>query len=196
LPKEDAGATDAVGMTALRVPLLVTLIGAESTGKTTLARALAEEWGEPWVPEYARTYVGERRAPLTAGDVEPIARGQIAGEDEGRSRARRLLILDTDLVSTVVYARHYYGSCPAWIEEAAAARRADLYLLHHPDVPWVPDGDSRDRPSNRDEMHALFREALDGLGACAVDVRGSWDERQRTAREAIARALQGLSPAF
>ena len=103
-------------------PLRVVVTGSECTGKTTLARALASRFGAPWVPEFCRGYQDARGAPLDASDVEPIARGQIAEADEAESRARRLLVLDTDLVSTVVYARHYYGSCPAWIEEAA--RRA------------------------------------------------------------------------
>ena len=66
------------------------------------------ELGATWVREYARQYA-ETHLPLTAADVEPIARGQIAGEDAARGP---LVILDTDLISTVVYARHYYGACP------------------------------------------------------------------------------------
>src|SRR5262245_44839117 len=127
-------------------PLVVTLIGSESTGKTTLAALLGRHFACPWVAEAARAYVEGRKAPLTAADVEPIARAQMAAEDAGRAAAERLLVLDTDLVSTAVYARHYYGSCPAWIEREARARLADLYLLHHPDVPWVADGPYRDRP--------------------------------------------------
>jgi NadR type nicotinamide-nucleotide adenylyltransferase len=166
--------------------LRVTLVGAESTGKTTLARTLAANLDAPWVPEYARSYLDGKRAPLTVEDVEPIARGQLAAEDEGRRRAHGLLILDTDLVSTMVYARHFYGSCPAWIEEAARARRADLYLLHHPDVPWIEDGDVREPPAGRDRVHRLFEAALAALGAHTVDITGPWDERLKTAKRAIA----------
>lgn len=169
--------------------LRVTLIGAESTGKTTLARALAADLDAPWVPEYARTHLDGKRAPLTAEDVEDIARGQLAAEDEGRRRAHGLLIQDTDLVSTMVYARHYYGSCPRWIEEAARARRADLYLLHHPDVPWIEDGDQRERPSDRDQVHRLFEAALAALAARTVDVTGPWERRMEVAKRAIASLL-------
>ena len=72
----------------------------------------------------------------------------------------RVVVKDTDLVSTVVYASHYYGSCPAWIERAARERLGDLYLLLHPDVPWVADGLQRDRPADRARLHQLFRERL------------------------------------
>jgi NadR type nicotinamide-nucleotide adenylyltransferase len=165
-------------------PLRVVLIGSESTGKTTLARTLAEELGAPWVPEYARQYLDLKGAPLSYDDVEPIARGQRAGEDAASARGG-LLILDTDLVSTTVYARHYYGSCPPWILRAARERRAHLYLLLHPDVPWVADGAQRDRPGARQELHELFRGALEAIEARVASVRGSWAERAQTAREAI-----------
>lgn len=165
------------------------LTGAESTGKTTLAARLAHELGAPWAPEYAREYAGAVGRPLTAADVEPIARGQLALEDGAARRAGRVVVLDTDLVSTVVYARHYYGACPRWIEEAARDRRAGLYLLLHPDVPWVADP-SRDRPLARDALHALFAAALVELGAPqVVQVAGSWPERARIARAAVARHL-------
>ena len=169
---------------ASKAPLRGVLIGSESTGKTTLARTLAGELGLPWVPEYARQYLDQKGAALTPEDVEPIARGQMAGEDAASPR-KGLVILDTDLVSTAVYARHYYGSCPEWILRAAHERRADLYLLLYPDVPWVADGAQRDRPEARAELHELFRATLDGIGARVVDVRGSWVERAQTARDAI-----------
>jgi NadR type nicotinamide-nucleotide adenylyltransferase len=165
-------------------PRRVVLIGSESTGKTTLAQALGEELGVPWVPEYARQYLDQKGAALTWEDVEPIARGQMAAEDAARPTGG-LLILDTDLVSTTVYARYYYGSCPLWALRAARERRAALYLLLHPDVPWVADGAQRDRPEGRQELHGRFRAALDALAAPVVDVRGSWAERAKTARAAI-----------
>jgi NadR type nicotinamide-nucleotide adenylyltransferase len=166
----------------------VTVTGSESTGKTTLAADLARHFGTVWVPEYSRIYADEKSAatgaPLDASDVEPIARGQIASEDRALALGRRLIILDTDLVSTTIYARHYYGSCPAWIEAAARERRAELYLLCDIDVPWVPDA-VRDSPGARGHMHRLFVRALDALGARYVTIRGSWEERSRVAIGAV-----------
>jgi NadR type nicotinamide-nucleotide adenylyltransferase len=165
-----------------RIPV-VAVTGSESTGKTTLARELAEHFGTVWIPEYAREYAAAQRAlgrTLDASDVEPIARGQLEAEDRGLANAAGLLVLDTDLVSTMVYARHYYGACPAWIEQAARERLADLYLLSDIDVPWVADP-ARDRPHLRGEMHALFAATLDALGARCVTIRGSWRERLTSA---------------
>ena len=126
--------------------------------------------------------------PLDERDVEPIARGQIAAEDRGAATAKGLLVLDTDLVSTTVYARHYYGACPAWIDQAARDRRGDLYLLCDIDVPWVADS-VRDRPHHREHIHALFVEALNTLGAPYVLIRGSWAARLTTAVAAVSEVL-------
>ena len=170
----------------------MTVTGSECTGKTTLARDLARHFGTVWVPEFARDYLDEKTGTtglrLDASDVEPIARGQIAAEDRGIAAAKGLVIRDTDLVSTTVYARHYYGGCPAWIEQAARDRRANLYLLCDIDVPWVADR-ARDRPHMRESMHALFVEALETLGAQYVTIRGGWDERFATAVEATAAVI-------
>ena len=108
-----------------------------------------------------------------------------AAEDEARRRDPRLLVLDTDLVSTWVYSRHYYGDCPSWIEGAARERRADLYLLLGTDVPWVAEGDQREQPHRREELYALFRQALEQLDASFVEVRGTWAERRAAAIAAV-----------
>jgi len=166
----------------------VVIIGSESTGKTTLAERLAAHYAAPLASEFVRRYANAKRAPLDASDVEPIARGQLAVEDEAVAVAGshdcRLVIFDTDLNSTVVYARHYYGACPAWIDEAARARRADLYLLLDIDVPWIADP-QRDRGSRRPEMHALFRNRLAEISARRLEISGGWDERFAQAIAAI-----------
>lgn len=162
----------------------VVLTGSESTGKTTLARRLAAHHDTAWSSEFVREYLERKGAPLTAADVEAIARGQRAGEDAASRRARHLAVKDTDLISTVLYARHYYGSCPAWIEEEARVRKGDLYLLCHPDVPWSPDGLQRDRPHRREEMHALFLATLSEFRARVIHLQGPWAEREARAREA------------
>lgn len=170
----------------------VVVTGPESTGKTTLARELAKWAGADCVPETSRLYAERIGRGLEASDVAPIAREHIASADGSAARAAardaRLLVLDTDLVSTVVYARHYYQAVPPWIERAERARRADLYLLCEVDVPWVPDG-VRDRPADRGAMFELFRRALVRRGAHLVVVRGHWTARREIARAALSTAL-------
>lgn len=158
----------------------VVLTGSESVGKTTLARDLARHFNVLVADEFVRDYASKKGAPLTYDDHRVIAEGQMAREDAALAAARirgdRLLIYDTDLVSTVVYHYHYYGKCPPYIEEHARARLANQYLLLDIDVPWVADG-VRDRASRRTDVHTLFVETLSRLGARFTVVRGSWTSR-------------------
>ena len=163
----------------------VVVTGSECTGKTTLARALADHYGAPWVPEFARQFVAEQTRAPSVSDVATIARGQITAEDRALARSPALLIQDTDLLSTVVYGRHYYGDCGAWIETALRERAADLYLLAGIDVPWAADGDQRDRGTRRDEMQGLFRGVLRDLAVPFVVICGAHEQRLRSATGAI-----------
>lgn len=181
-------------MTAGRVagaparPLVVVVTGSECTGKTTLARTLAARHDTAVAAEYSREYALAHGAPLTDADVDPIARGTVRAADaaiaEAARRGRPLVVLDTDLASTLVYAWHYYGGAPAWVQQEARARRGDLYLLCHPDVPWVADP-VRDRPHLREQLHALFHQRLVALGARVAHVHGSWPERDARAAAAV-----------
>jgi NadR type nicotinamide-nucleotide adenylyltransferase len=169
----------------------VVVTGSECTGKTTAAAALAATYGVPWVPEAARAVAEARGGGLTIDDVGPIARAHLAAAERVGSTGAALVFLDTDLISTVVYSRHYYGACPRWIERAARDQLADLYLLHRPDIPWVPDA-SRDRGHLRDVLHALFVDALSEFGASAVEVGGSGDARLAQAARAVDRLVAGV----
>lgn len=168
----------------------IVVTGPESTGKTTLAAALAARFDAPWVPEASRRFVETVSSMLSAETVEPIARLAMQLDDAAAAAAPPLLFLDTDLVSTVVYARHYYGATPAWIASEARARRGDLYLLCLPDLPWEPDG-VRDRPAARGLLLAEFREALGTLGAPVVEIAGTGTARTDAAVRAVEALLRG-----
>lgn len=165
----------------------IVVTGSECTGKTTLARALAERLGAPWLSEASRAHAEARAREgraLTVEDVEPIARRAIASEDEALRAAPPVLVLDTDLLSTVAYARHYYGACPAWVEAEARARRGALYLLCAPDLPWRADG-VRDRPAARAAMHEHFRVVLREFGAEVIEISGVGPSREQAALAAV-----------
>lgn len=167
----------------------VVLTGPESSGKTSLAAYLSGVFRAPWVAEASRRFVETNPRPLSADTVEPIARLAMAMDDEARAVAPSLLIHDTDLVSTVVYARHYYGACPPWILAEAKARLADLYLLCLPDLPWEPDG-VRDRPAQRTELLALFGETLQALDATYTSIDGLGEARRGAAESALRMRLR------
>lgn len=172
----------------------IVLTGSESTGKTTLASELAAHFQAPLVPEFLRVYAEQRRGVPGLADIDAIARGQVELEDRIAREHRQslspydgdLLILDTDLLSAVVYNHHYYGDCPAWIDAAARERAGDLYLLMDIDAAWVPDP-LRDRGHRREEMHGLFRKALEERELPWVAISGSWVQRKRRAVAAIER---------
>ncbi len=165
----------------------IVLTGPESTGKTTLARALAAELRAPCVPEASRLLAeAVAPTPLSLATVAPIARLTMRMCDEILAHRPAQIVFDTDLVSTVVYARHYYGACPMWIVDEAIRRRAERYLLCLPDLPWVADG-VRDRPVGRENILAMFRDVLAEIGADATEIRGVGEARLSAARAAARR---------
>lgn len=147
----------------------VAILGAESTGKTTLCRDLAAHFGSPWVPEYMRTYLQAKwdseQLTCTWDDLLPIAQGQVALENKLAKQAAQLpdnnryLFCDTSLFELMVYSNWYYGDCPETLSQAALAHHYDLIFLTDVDIPWVAD-DLRDSPHQREEISAYFASLL------------------------------------
>jgi NadR type nicotinamide-nucleotide adenylyltransferase len=169
----------------------VVLFGPESTGKSTLAQRLAEHFRTVWVPEFLRQFVDERLpsrppgAPLVVEtDLPAIVSGQIAAEEALAPKALRVLFCDTDPLQTVVYTEFYFGQAPDWLLALATRRPYALHLLLDVDTPFVPDP-QRDRPGQRAELFARFKNALDRSGRRYVEITGAWDERERRAIQAV-----------
>ena len=147
----------------------VAILGAESTGKTTLCRDLAAHFGSPWIPEYMRTYLqvkwDNEQLTCTWDDLLPIAQGQIDLENKLAKQAAQLpddnryLFCDTSLFELMVYANWYYGDCPEALSQAALTHHYDLILLTEVDIPWVAD-DLRDSPHQREDISAYFASQL------------------------------------
>jgi NadR type nicotinamide-nucleotide adenylyltransferase len=164
-------------------PIRICLTGAESTGKTELAKALSRHFSAPMVAEFSREYAQRAGRDLSFMDVMPIAKGQMELEENVSSGAA-LVILDTDLLSTVSYSRHHFGASPVILDAIARKRLADLYLLLDIDVPWVGDP-VRDSGATREALHERFCDVLDEFGANVRTIRGNWDERLKKAIEVI-----------
>jgi NadR type nicotinamide-nucleotide adenylyltransferase len=167
----------------------VCLVGAESTGKTTLARALAEHYGTIWVPEYGREYSAIK---MQSADAEAwrseefvhIAAEQSRREDRAAREANRLLICDTDALATGIWHERYMGTPSLEVEALAAPCRYDLYLVTDIGTPFIQDG-TRDGEHIRHWMHARFLEELERQGRCFALVSGSHQERMTAAIEHI-----------
>lgn len=171
----------------------VVLTGSESTGKTTLAVELARHYDAALVPEFVREFAAAKGGVIEFSDHGPIARGQMALEDAQIALGRPVVIQDTDLLSTVVYCRHYFGSAPDWIVDEAVARAPDLYLLCEIDLPWIADG-VRDRGHLRQEMQELFRDAVLSSGTPVAIIRGDGKERLEGAIDMVDALLLAQSP--
>ena len=174
-------------------PLLrVAVVGPESSGKTTLSEALARRFDTLFVPEASRTYYDIKGVVYEIGDILLIAREQKSREDALAPRARRLLILDTDLLTITIWSHVLYGACPKEAEEMAAAQRVDLTVLLKPDLPWTFDP-QRCHPelSQRQDFFARLDAKLDDLGRRKAVVGGDRPERFASACTAVEALLEG-----
>jgi NadR type nicotinamide-nucleotide adenylyltransferase len=169
----------------------VCVVGAESTGTTTLCQDLAHHYGCPWVPEYGRAYCAERGDAIDwrSADFERIARRQLADEDAAARAADRLLICDTDALATSIWHERYLGTRSPLLEHLAAARRYDLYLLTSDDIPFEQDG-TRDGEHVRGWMSQRFREELAQRPEPWVELRGDRAHRLAKATDHVDTLLQ------
>jgi nicotinamide riboside kinase len=178
-----------VGMAAIDAAnsrrLTVAVVGAECSGKTTLAEGLARRFDTACVPEFSREYLAAR-ASYDQADVLAIAKGQHAAE-VAAGAAQSLLIADTDLVVIKVWWEVRYGGTHPWLDATLAeqlARERRCYLLPRPDIPWAPDP-LREHPNDRPALHARYRALLDSLGVDYLEVGGTREERLARAAAAI-----------
>ncbi|HSC83632.1 MAG TPA: AAA family ATPase [Pseudomonas sp.] len=170
---------------------VVVLTGPESSGKSFLAERLQQHFGGLVVGEYVRHFIEQARRDTCLADVPTIARGQLAWEDTGRIQAPELLILDTHLLSNILWSRTLFGDCPAWLEPALLARRYDLHLLLSPrGVEWEDDG-QRCQPELADRLcfYQQCRGWLDRQRQCWTAVDGDWAQRESQVIRRVAQLL-------
>jgi HTH-type transcriptional repressor of NAD biosynthesis genes len=171
----------------------VCLLGAESTGKTTLAAALATRCETVWNPEYGRVYteVGRTRsAPWESREFTHIAHAHCWYEDLLAGFAQRVLFCDTDAFTTAVFHEAYLGE-PATGLSDLVERRYDLYLVCGLDIPYTHDG-WREFAEQRVWMHEQLLEHARGSGSPWLLVEGAHDRRLDAARDAVDRILDEL----
>lgn len=167
----------------------IAVVGAESTGTTTLAKALAAHYKTVWVPEYGRFFsegkvFGDAHAAWRSDEFVHIAKMQSASEDMLARAANGILICDTDAFATSLWHERYMGTRSTEVEAIAATRKYDLYILTGDEIPFVQDG-LRDGEHIRHAMHARFRERLLEEKKHFIEVKGSEAERLAKAVEVI-----------
>ncbi|PIF32734.1 NadR type nicotinamide-nucleotide adenylyltransferase [Flavobacterium sp. 9] len=158
----------------------IALFGPESTGKTTLAKQLAEYYETEWVPEFARDYLQEKweenQHICVADDMLPIAYGQVALENEKLASAKKYLFSDTNLMVTKVFSEMYYGFCDPLLNEAALEHEYDLFFLTDIDVPWEKD-DIRDTADGRETVFSVFKQSLIDAKKPFITLSGNKESR-------------------
>ncbi|MDP9940558.1 AAA family ATPase [Ectopseudomonas alcaliphila] len=170
---------------------VLVLTGPESSGKSWLAAQIQARFGGVVVGEYVRHFIDEQQRDTCYADIAEIARGQLAWEDAARAVRPPLLILDTHLLSNMLWSQCLFGDCPQWLETELLARHYDQHLLLDPTgVPWVEDG-QRCQPqlAERQAFHQACRDWLQGNGQRFCELSGGWDERRQAALEHVAALL-------
>lgn len=175
----------------------ICVVGAESTGTTTMAKALAEHYQTIWVPEYGRAY-SEKKMALNAqsswktDEFVHIATEQNKLEDEYARQCNKLLICDTDSFATTLWHERYMGFISQDVDKLNAARKYDLYLLTDLDAPFVQDG-TRDGEHIRDAMHKRFIEELIKRNKPYLLLSGTHEKRLKKAIEACDKILGDIN---
>ncbi|MDH3709065.1 MAG: ATP-binding protein [Cyclobacteriaceae bacterium] len=162
----------------------VVIIGPESTGKSTLARQLAEHYKAPWVPESAREYLDQLTRPYEESDLLKIAQEQWAREQQAAKNQPPWLFCDTDLRVIKIWSEYKYGHTHSWILEQINRSSCDLYLLTDIDLPWEPDP-QREHPHQREELLGLYLKELTESGYPFKRIQGVRQSRFQQALQAL-----------
>lgn len=176
----------------MNLPLRIAVYGPESTGKSELAVRLARHFGATLVTEYARER-WEAQGGLGLEDMLPVAKEQWRREDEAAARDGRLVVCDTDALTTMLWSDLLYGTSPDELRRGAEkrCRQYALYLLLDVDVPFATDPQRCfPDPADREKCMRVWQGALDRRELPYVVIRGDWAERERTAVAAIEKILQ------
>ncbi len=167
----------------------VVINGPESTGKTTLTKQLAEYFNTEYVAEFAREYLqskwDNKREVCSKEDLLVIVKEQVNLENKLLSKANRILLLDTNIITTINWSiTHFDGYCDPWIIKQAGHLKYNHYLITNIDIPWVED-DLRDKPNERESMLSSLIHQHDIRGLSYSIIAGDKSKRLEKAIETI-----------
>ncbi len=159
----------------------IAILGAESTGKSTICKALAEHYQTEFVPEYARTYFDNHNInDYGISDLEIIAKKQLELEKEYEPKATNYLFCDTSLITVKIWAVYQFNKSPEFITNSIKSIDYDLYLICNNDVAWIEDSQRR----NENLRESLFKWNKHELQKMNIDykiIKGTGNERLQSA---------------
>lgn len=166
----------------------VVLMGAPSTGKSTLTEALAAEFKTSFMPEYGREYWEthniERR--LTQEQLVEIAEEHRKREIELAYESRDYIFVDTNAITTHIFSQYYHKQSHPELEHLAdeCINRYDVVLLCDDDIPYA-DTEDRSGEVNRELFQELTIKELKRRGINYHRVSGSIHERVSKVKEIL-----------
>lgn len=190
----------------------IAIVGPESSGKTTLCKALAAQYDAPWVEECARGYLENQGGRYEEADLMAIASLQHdievfeekrawdrhmemfshlapAFEPSGENKPTRypelpLLLCDTDMITVRIWSEEKYGRCDPELIRLTEEWPYDYWLLCRPDIPWEPDA-LRENPHDRDRLFGVYERMLRDLSKPFSVIEGDQEARMRKATALI-----------
>lgn len=143
----------------------IAILGAESTGKTTLCQQLAKHYHTLFVPEFARDYFDIHDInSYTIEDLDIIAKKQIELENTYLSQANTILICDTTLITIKIWSLHKFNTVSDFISNSITLMNYDLYLISNNDVPWIEDNQRKDK-NIREHIFEMNQSELQKINA-------------------------------
>lgn len=139
---------------------IIVFTGPESSGKTTCANKITQQYQLPLVAEYAREYLAMNGSSYTLEDIKNIAARQIEMETKAHS-SHPLIICDTDLITLDIWALEKFGVSLQISDTLHASKH---YFLCYPDIPWEPDP-LRENPEDRNRLFDVYHSYLQKINA-------------------------------
>lgn len=155
----------------------IAFTGPESSGKTTLAKWVADQFNCPWVPEVARDYLTERNGVYEQADLDAMAIEQVEKWEQISNEP--FVVYDTEMTVLEIWSQVKYGEVSSNITALSANQHIDHYFLCSPDIPWEEDP-LRENPTDRDELFERYHQSLVRKNVVFTVLSGPLEQRKQS----------------
>ncbi len=159
----------------------IAFTGPESSGKSTLAKAVSDSLDGTYIEEFARIYLEQNGPDYDVDDLETMVKGH---SEAILSVSDALQLVDTDFVVFKIWSEYKYDAASPLIHRLVSENWFDLHVLCAPDIHWEPD-ELRENPDDRDELFQRYVETLEKLRKPYIIVEGTHAKRLKKVTGAI-----------